>query len=105
VRRAYKKENKIVKKCEKKGLGFAAKNMKFEDENSSSMKLVCLVITNNDFLCVCVCVCVCNGVINYVIKNLKADPSDRAIWTQVCRLSLVGIAGSNPAGDIAACPL
>ena len=27
----------------------------------------------------CVCVCVCDGVINYVIKNLKVDPGDHAV--------------------------
>jgi len=48
----------MVNKCEKKVLGFAAKNLKVKYENSSNMKLVFLVISNN----VCVCVCVCDGV-------------------------------------------
>jgi hypothetical protein len=46
-----KKINKTVKKCEKKLLGFAAKNLKVKDENSPNMKLVFLVI-NNDSACV-----------------------------------------------------
>lgn len=48
------KNNKMVNKCEKKVLGFAAKNLKVKDENSSNMKLVFLVITNNDSVCVMV---------------------------------------------------
>lgn len=49
-----KKKYKVVNNCEKKVLGFAAKNLKVKDENSSNMKLVFLVITNKDSVCVCV---------------------------------------------------
>lgn len=41
----------MVNKCEKKVLGFTAKNLEVTDENSSNMKLVFLVITNNDSVC------------------------------------------------------
>ena len=46
----------MANKCEKKVLGFAAKNLKVKDENSSNMKSVFLVISNNNNMCVCVCV-------------------------------------------------
>ena len=46
----------MVNKCVKKVLRFAAKNLKVKDENSSNMKLVFLVISSNDSVCVCVCV-------------------------------------------------